>query len=686
MSEPVTRTSPEWIIPAAIFTLAAALYALLGSLQQIPLVAPDEFLYGHLARSVGQGDGMIWYPGAEQTWRTALYIYLIAPSWAFASSESAYELAKLISAAAVCTVVFPVWVLARRLTPARHAAVPVVLTVAGTWMITTGGLLSENLAYPLCTAALISMVLALREPGQKWVWIALGFSVLAVFTRAQMVVLFPIMLVALALDLAWAEHPSQRLQRYRVPASVLGVIVFTALAVLLSGSSSVLGSWSVVSDFSPSLSKIATATGDQWIALAIACGVLPLAALFAVGADRSAWTDKDFGPLLCVCTSAVVLLLIETGFFNAGSSDEVSWSIERYVQYAIPLLLVLLFTALDRGRIPALWLAGAGAAIGASLLATPDVEQAFEERARFATSDVVGASPALSLALAAFIISGAAFLILTRAPRARVVYAVGGLLLAVFALQSQSIWRVQVDISQQVRAQYPPSLTWVNDNAPGPVTRMYLFQNSALFQVAELFNDEVEQVLTPSVDVPGVDPLGPLCSWTASGRGVVQIAPACGPMRGVVWNDDPFISMSFHGGKFLARDPMLGQLMSVPENPRLRSMIRNACQRATLTLNDDGTPKGIPTDLPCTPHMSINLWLDAPGTLELTFSGGADEQRVQYQQQSWTLPAGKPTTIKIAVNAAAASIALALDWEDPRGTPRVTGAAFVTDGKREPLL
>ncbi len=62
--------------------------------RRCPLIAPDEFLYGHLARSLADGEGLSFY-GVTQQLQTALYVYLLAPSWLLASGESAYELAKL---------------------------------------------------------------------------------------------------------------------------------------------------------------------------------------------------------------------------------------------------------------------------------------------------------------------------------------------------------------------------------------------------------------------------------------------------------------------------------------------------------------------------------------------------------------------------------------------------------------
>ncbi len=51
------------------------------------------------------------------------------------------------------------------------------------------------------------------------------------------------------------------------------------------------------------------------------------------------------------------------------------------------------FAALDRGRLRGARLALAGVAVGLTLIATPEIRAAFEERAQFAVSDLVGADP-----------------------------------------------------------------------------------------------------------------------------------------------------------------------------------------------------------------------------------------------------------------------------------------------------
>ena len=80
----------------------------------------------------------------------------------------------------------------------------------------------------------------------------------------------------------------------------------------------------------------------------------------------------------------VVLLVLQSGYFVAGFETS-TWSIERYVMYAVPLLIVLTVVALDQRRLAVRELAIAGAVVVLPLLATPEIRLALEERAQFGT-------------------------------------------------------------------------------------------------------------------------------------------------------------------------------------------------------------------------------------------------------------------------------------------------------------
>jgi hypothetical protein len=677
-----------WLIPAALFALAAGIYVLLGAAQDLPLAEPDEFTYGQIARSVANGDGLTLF-GSPANFPTPLYIFLIAPSWLLDSAESAYQAAKATGAVVACLAAFPVWMLTLRLTGVWPATVAVVLTLAGTWMISTSGLLLENLAFPLATLALVAGVLALREGGGAWQWVAVGSALLATFARSQLGVLFAILLAALLLDGLRAESFRAHVEARKIQVGVLGAIVLAGLIVLFGGSQISLGRYEGVSNFQPSIGDLLGAMGKQWVALVTMSAFLPIAALITLAAQKPLWRDRDIAPLLCVAVPAVVLLVLQSGYYLAGY-ETLSWSIERYVIYAVPLLFVATLTGIYQRHLPAGLLAISSAVVALPLLATPEVRVALEEQAQFGTwkhlDEVLGFATGPALALVAAVVAGAGILLVARARPQVAVLGAGGVLLAVLLVQSQAIWHWHLDYADRFRAQLPASLSWVDDKAGGPTTRLYLFSNSPLFQAADFFNKDVDKVLVTGANPAGTPPAGRVCRWNADARGVLVVSPGC-PVQQRLWNDDPVAVMSFHGGRTIARDPMLGQIIAVPPEPRLQSIVRMPCARRTLRGGVDGrsTPK-VPDDGPCSGTMAVDLWVDSPGRLELSFNGGSRAETLTREGRVWRLPPGEQTKVSIPIRGAQETVGFETSWKRARGAPSLVGATFVTADGRAPLL
>src|SRR5262249_30997400 len=151
------------------------------------------------------------------------------------------------------------------------------------------------------------------------------------------------------------------------------------------------------------------------------------------------------------------------------------WSIERYVMFAVPLMIVVLVVALHQRRLALRGLAIAGAVVVVPLLATPDVRLALEEGAQVRTKkylhDAIALATAPAIALVAALVIGAGLWIVARARPSRTVAITGALLGVVLVIQSAAIWNWHVDYTDTLRSEFPSSLSWVDDNAGGTVNR-----------------------------------------------------------------------------------------------------------------------------------------------------------------------------------------------------------------------
>ena len=80
-------TRRELLPVVALYLASVLVYALLGHQQALPIVSPDEFTYGHVARSLADGDGFAWR-GAGVSLHSALYIFVITPAWLIDKSRA----------------------------------------------------------------------------------------------------------------------------------------------------------------------------------------------------------------------------------------------------------------------------------------------------------------------------------------------------------------------------------------------------------------------------------------------------------------------------------------------------------------------------------------------------------------------------------------------------------------------
>ena len=310
--------------------------------MKVPILFPDEFHYGHIARSLADGDGATWN-GAHEGLRALLYVFAVTPAWLVASGTDAYAVAKALSAVMCCLVAVPVWLLGRTLTGPRLALLAAALTLAGSWMATTGQILSENLAFPLATGALCAMVMTLRAPGSRW-WIwALALAALATFARLQLGILFAVFAAALLVDAAAAGRAgfAARLRPQRPMLAVAGLATIAGVIVVFASGSSTLGIYASVGDFRPSLGDILAASAQEALALVVMLGVVPAVFAVAMALRPANWSDELSGPVLCVLFSAVAGFCLEAGWFVAGDRP-LTWDIERYVIYAAPLAFIAL--------------------------------------------------------------------------------------------------------------------------------------------------------------------------------------------------------------------------------------------------------------------------------------------------------------------------------------------------------
>lgn len=687
-----TRISSRTLVVAAAAGFTA-LYIVLSLLQPLPIIFPDEFIYGHLAQSLAHGGGFTWR-GDPVHLTAAGYVFVITPAWLVDSGVGAYHLAKIENVVLCCLTAVPVWYVARAVLERRLAIAAVVLSLSGTWMVTTAGLLTENLALPLATASLCCAVLALRRPGERSGWLAVVLAVCAVYVRLQLVVLIPALALAFLIDAfrepaAWRE----RLALHRTPLIALGALVTAGVILFAAAGHAASGIYSDVLHYSPSLSRIAGRSGLQLAQLAVMSGFVPVALIAVTAFRRGAWQDDTIGPLLAVFLPFALALVLESGFFLAGNAP---WGIERYVSYAVPLAIVLVLAVLARpelsGRIPLAIAAG----LTLLLVLLPHLGNATEERAVAATfvrvRAIFGSMPVgAGVMVGALIASGAvAAAVLGTRRRASVnaaALAGAAVLLAILVVQSASAWSLQLKLSRHWRQAFPPDAQWVDHHTTGRTAVLELTQNALGFEDHDFFNRNIAAYYAAGGHVIGRPVLGRVCSWGVRQDGTLQLDARCGTTPHEFFINDPAARMTFRRTLASTVDPRAGQLVRVGGTPQLLAVIATPCNRPRVRFVAP-LERMVPASAPaaCAPVLISDLWLDRPATLRLTFRGGAADHAVALGPQQWRVPAHRQITISVPLKSGPSALQFQLDWARRSATdPAFTGAALVQDGRSTPL-
>jgi hypothetical protein len=690
---PARRRLPGGAVWAVVLPIVAA-YLVVALLMPLPVYYRDEGLYQHLARSLADGDGFSWR-GEPIELRSALYVYLIAPAWAVASGVDAYNAAKVETTVLASLVALPVWLLARSIMPAGPALVAVAASLAGTWM-GTGQLVTESIGLPLATAGLCVTVQAIRRPRAPLPWLALGLALLAAWARIQLVVLVPVILLALALDVvrsgaAWRA-------RWRVHRAPLlaggGAVAVGVVAVALAGTA-LAGGYSGILGFHPRPWSVARASGLEALQLAALCGFLPLALLAVLALRRAAWHDDVVGPLLSVLLPATVVLAIQSGFYVSGVTG--LWSIQRYMIYVGPLLLVFAIAAFTRRG-----LAGPRVLIGAGLvsvavLAMPEVAERSEQRAVFATAErlrdflpTLGAGAAMLIVAVALAVTALAALMRDRRGGGSLApMIVGASLLAVLVTQSVTVFSWQWGVERESRRLLPDDLAWVDHHSRGPVAVLELTNNAFEFPLLDFFNKNIEQYYALATPISGAMLQGGFCQWRIARDGALEFPADCPLRTDELLLNDPMAHLRFRGERSSVAERHVGRLVRVQGPPRLSSVVFTPCNRP-VPVPEPVTLRPLRDQpIPCTPVLSGVLWLDAPGTVRVAIAGAPFQDHVaMVGGRRHAIPANTRTSISIPIgHAGRQEFKVELDWaQRSRLDPEVVSIDLEQDGRRRSLL
>ncbi len=362
------RLRPETLVPLlAVYFLLATLYVWQAWRRETPTVFTDELELTQLSRAIADA-GEAARRGEARGF-TSLVPWLTAPGWWIPSVSTAYEAIKYTQALAMAAAMFPAYLLARMVVSYPWAVFAAGATAAAPALSYAPILVEEPWAYPASALALWLILRATVHPAWRSVGLALAASVVAAGCRSQLVALFPVLGLSLAV-VAWRSHRARAWRATWTRWDWAGALLLTLGAVLFF--SAFMGHRSEEWFIATSYWKGRIFDYGIWAAgaFAIGVGLLPLVAALAVLVrPRGARGDARVRAFVVVTVAS----LASFGWYAAVKGAYLSTVfssliVERNLIYLAPLVFAGTALALERRDVR--WWAGVPAGLAVLYLVT----------------------------------------------------------------------------------------------------------------------------------------------------------------------------------------------------------------------------------------------------------------------------------------------------------------------------
>lgn len=312
-----------------------------------PWLFGDELEKTQLARAIAE-TGHAARRGAPVT-SHSLVAWLTAPAWLVHDTTHAYGLLKAIQVAAMTSVLFPTYLLARQLVSPRWALFAAAGAATIPALSYSSLILEEPFAYPYAALCFFLLVKALATRRPSWIAATVVAALVAPFVRGELVVI-PATFVVAALVFVWT---GERARRWRSGWSdwdwvgwitLLAGVVIVVNAVIRSHSQE----WEISTEFEKHRMIVLGLQAAG--ALTIGVGLLPviagLAFILPLARERS---DPTLRAFFATASTAILGFAFYTAVKAAWNAIQFSTIVaERNLIYVVPLLFVATAVVLER--------------------------------------------------------------------------------------------------------------------------------------------------------------------------------------------------------------------------------------------------------------------------------------------------------------------------------------------------
>ncbi len=482
-------------------------------------IAPDEAIYSLLGRS-------LWETGTASLLGTGGYNALVYPAviglpLTLAELGTGIAIVQALQALAMSATAAVAYLWGRRALGHTWALVAAALVVAIPGLAYSGLLMTQPLLYLLTTLALWALAATLERPTLLRQALALAGIAVVVATHVQALALLPTVILAIALQCAFARS-LEPARRQRALLATLGgaFLLLAAAAAATGGWSDPLGAYSsAIGGYR--LSDVAADVAWHTAGVFVLVAGIPLVALALMLVESLRRNERDPAAVALVATASawVVCLTLEIGIF---ASRWVGHIAERGLLTLAPPIFLVFGLWLSRGAPrPRIWTQAIALAVAVPAVLLPVSRFAVQEAAldgpsfvplwRFATS-TSATTLEIVFPLCAGVLVAAAVLV----PR-RALVALPALVLVVLATLSVVSTRESARLSHADRAWVFDSgdPRWVDAVADGPVTYLHVSRDFSAGVWKHLFwNDRIDAV----AKLPEAAAVGPLEPTTVSPR------------------------------------------------------------------------------------------------------------------------------------------------------------------------
>jgi dolichyl-phosphate-mannose-protein mannosyltransferase len=340
----------SWLVLAGLVALSTGLRSWAALRVPSPWFTPDEQTYGELGKSLYR-DGNLQILGSPTAFYSLLYPALVGLPLSLGDLELGYTLLKLLQALVMSLAAVPVYLWGRSLMAPRWALVAAALSLAVPGLAFSGFIMTEVAFYPAVCLTAWAMARALERPTVLSQALVLVAIVAATATRLQAIVLAPVLVLAIALKVAFDRTWLGGVRRYAVAlggTAALGLLG-AGLRVAQGGSGNgILGAYRTTGEVSYDLGEAVRFTLYHAADLLFMTALFPVLAVAVLavpafaGGERSQAGQAYLAVAIALCAGFVV----EVGLFTSRLLGRLA---ERNLLALAPILFLGFALWLDRG-------------------------------------------------------------------------------------------------------------------------------------------------------------------------------------------------------------------------------------------------------------------------------------------------------------------------------------------------